>query len=226
MSVAKAGIICTLNARTAVLAAANPIDSKYNPRKSVVENIRLPPTILSRFDLIYLVLDKQSVIGDRRLATHIVSLYGENQDTEMQGQVYQHDSYVNWEFLSKYISYARKTMNPVITDLAGNEIVKAYKKMRGIGSAFKTITATPRQLESLIWLSEAHAKARLSQYVETPDVEEAERLIRVATHQAATDPLTGKIDMDIITSGMSAQVRETVKLLGNLIKQILRDLSE
>ena len=75
-------------------------------------------------------------------------------------------------------------------------------------------------------MSEAHAKARLSQYVETPDVEEAERLIRVATHQAATDPLTGKIDMDIITSGMSAQVRETVKLLGNLIKQILRDLSE
>ena len=133
-----------MNARTAVLAAANPIDSKYNPRKSVVENIRLPPTILSRFDLIYLVLDKQSVIGDRRLATHIVSLYGENQDTEMQGQVYQHDSYVNREFLSKYISYARKTMNPVITDLAGNEIVKAYKKMRGIGSAFKTITATPR----------------------------------------------------------------------------------
>lgn len=58
VSVAKAGIICTLNARTAVLAAANPIDSKYNPRKSVVENIRLPPTILSRFDLIYLVLDR------------------------------------------------------------------------------------------------------------------------------------------------------------------------
>lgn len=80
VSVAKAGIICTLNARTAVLAAANPIDSKYNPRKSVVENIRLPPTILSRFDLIYLVLDRQSVIGDRRLATHIVSLYGEDQD--------------------------------------------------------------------------------------------------------------------------------------------------
>lgn len=78
VSVAKAGIICTLNARTAVLAAANPIDSKYNPRKSVVENIRLPPTILSRFDLIYLVLDRQSVIGDRRLATHIVSLYGED----------------------------------------------------------------------------------------------------------------------------------------------------
>jgi len=144
VSVAKAGIICTLNARTAVLAAANPIDSKYNPKKSVVENIKLPPTILSRFDLIYLVLDKQSVIGDRRLATHIVSLYGEQGDEEMTGQTLRHENYVNRDFLSKYISYARKNLNPTIADLAGQEIVKAYKKMRGIGQAFKTITATPR----------------------------------------------------------------------------------
>ena len=106
--------------------------------------------------------------------------------------------------MSKYISYARKYINPVISDDAGSLIVNEYKKMRGIGSAFKTITATPRQLESLIRLSEAHAKLRLSKYVELPDVEEAAWLIRVATHQAATDPLTGKIDMDIITSGVSA----------------------
>lgn len=75
VSVAKAGIICTLNARTAILAAANPVESKYNPSKSVIDNIRLPPTLLSRFDLIYLVLDHQSEASDRRLATHIVSLY-------------------------------------------------------------------------------------------------------------------------------------------------------
>ena len=58
VSIAKAGIICTLNARTSILASANPVDSRYNPTKSVVENIQLPPTLLSRFDLIYLVLDK------------------------------------------------------------------------------------------------------------------------------------------------------------------------
>ena len=60
VSVAKAGIICTLNARTEILAAANPVQSKYNPKLSIIENIKLPPTLLSRFDLIYLVLDKQS----------------------------------------------------------------------------------------------------------------------------------------------------------------------
>ena len=75
VSVAKAGIICTLNARTAILAAANPVNSKYDPKLSVVDNIRLPPTLLSRFDLIYLVLDRQNEASDRRLANHIVSLY-------------------------------------------------------------------------------------------------------------------------------------------------------
>ena len=75
VSVAKAGIICSLNARTAILAAANPVNSKYDPKMSVVDNIKLPPTLLSRFDLIYLVLDKQNEASDRRLANHIVSLY-------------------------------------------------------------------------------------------------------------------------------------------------------
>lgn len=75
VSVAKAGIICTLNARTAILAAANPVHSKYDPKLSVVDNIKLPPTLLSRFDLIYLILDRQSDAHDRRLANHIVSLY-------------------------------------------------------------------------------------------------------------------------------------------------------
>jgi DNA replication licensing factor MCM4 len=75
VSVAKAGIICTLNARTAILAAANPVNSKYDPKLSVVDNIKLPPTLLSRFDLIYLVLDRQNDAHDRRLANHIVSLY-------------------------------------------------------------------------------------------------------------------------------------------------------
>ena len=68
VSIAKAGIICTLNARTAVLASANPVESRYNPTRSVVDNIQLPPTLLSRFDLIYLVLDKPDPVTDRRLA--------------------------------------------------------------------------------------------------------------------------------------------------------------
>jgi len=75
VSVAKAGIIATLNARTSVLASANPVGSRYNPRLSVIDNIHLPPSLLSRFDLIYLVLDKAQEASDRKLARHLVSLY-------------------------------------------------------------------------------------------------------------------------------------------------------
>ena len=180
MSVAKAGIICTLNSRTAVLAAANPIDSKYNPRLSVVQNIRLPPTLLSRFDLIYLMLDKQSVVGDRRLASHIVSLYGDQPaDMEVDGGSLQinREQGIDKNFLSRYISYARKYIQPKISELSADLLTAAYIKMRNIGSAFKTITATPRQLESMIRLSEALARMRLSNEVQRVDVEEAERLI-------------------------------------------------
>ena len=78
ISVAKAGIICTLNARTSILAAANPVNSRYDPNLSVMQNLQLPPTLLSRFDLIYLILDKPTQDSDRKLATHLISLYTEH----------------------------------------------------------------------------------------------------------------------------------------------------
>lgn len=217
ISIAKAGIICTLNSRTAILAAANPVDSKYNPKLSVVDNIKLPPTLLSRFDLIYLVLDRSSKVADRRLANHIVSLFG-----EVEREVINTDD-ISREFMARYISYARKTIHPEISDIAAEMLSEEYIKMRNIGSAFKTITATPRQLESLIRISEALAKMRLSHVVDRNDVEEAVRLIKVATQQAATDPTTGKIDMDILTSGISSSRRDIITSISMVIKQLLKE---
>lgn len=75
LSIAKAGIICTLNARTSILAAANPIESQWNKSKTIIENIQLSPTLLSRFDLIFLLLDPQDESYDRRLAQHLASWY-------------------------------------------------------------------------------------------------------------------------------------------------------
>jgi DNA replication licensing factor MCM4 len=109
ISIAKAGIICQLNARTAILAAANPIHSKYDPKLSVVHNIRLPPSLLSRFDLIYLMLDKHNEAYDRRLANHIVSLYGRYEEEIKEIQT----KYVSKEILAAYISSARKR-NPIL----------------------------------------------------------------------------------------------------------------
>src|ERR1700731_4285584 len=78
VSIAKAGIITTLNARTSILASANPIGSKYNPNLPIPQNIDLPPPLLSRFDLVYLILDKIDEATDRRLAQHLVSMYLED----------------------------------------------------------------------------------------------------------------------------------------------------
>ena len=86
VSIAKAGIITTLNARTSILAAANPIGSKYNPKETVTRNIDLPPTLISRFDLLSLVLDNADEALDRRLAQHLVALYLEDAPTTGGGQ--------------------------------------------------------------------------------------------------------------------------------------------
>ena len=108
---------------------------------------------------------------------------------------------VDREFFAQYISYARKTCRPKIDESITNDLVQEYMKLRGLGNTTKTVTATPRQLESMIRLSEALAKMRLSPMVERKDVDEAVRLIKHALQQAATDPRTGKINMDILTTG-------------------------
>jgi DNA replication licensing factor MCM4 len=223
ISIAKAGIICQLNARTAILASANPIHSKYDPKLSVIQNIRLLPTILSRFDLIYLMLDRQNEASDRRLANHIVSLYG--REEEMNEDLLSKPTYISREVLTAYISMARKR-NPVITDSIIKEMIKHYIDMRSIGSGKNTISATPRQLESIIRLSEARARLRFSPTVEKDDVDEAIRLIKVATQQAATDPVTGVIDMDLIVTGMTTSSRAKLTQLTDTIRNILRENSD
>lgn len=120
VSIAKAGIICTLNARTSILASANPLNSRYEPDKSVVHNVQLPPTLISRFDLLYIILDLPNQNHDRRLAQHILSLYQETP------QVRADEGALPVEFLSQYISYARENCNPVLSDEAGRQLVANY----------------------------------------------------------------------------------------------------
>ncbi|KAL2231642.1 UNVERIFIED_CONTAM: DNA replication licensing factor MCM4 [Sesamum indicum] len=220
VSIAKAGIIASLNARTSVLACANPIGSRYNPRLSVIENIHLPPTLLSRFDLIYLILDKADEQMDRRLAKHIVALHFEDPDNSEQ-------DVIDLPTLTAYVSYARKHIHPQLSDEAAEELTRGYVEMRRRGnfpgSSKKVITATPRQIESLIRLSEALARIRFSQWVEKRDVTEAFRLLEVAMQQSATDHSTGTIDMDLITTGVSASERMRRENLVSTTRNIIME---
>jgi DNA replication licensing factor MCM4 len=124
VSVAKAGLISTLNARTSVCACANPIGSRYNNSLSLSENINLPPTLLTRFDLIYLVLDKCEEERDRRLARHLVSLFHENPEAQRADE---EDIKIPKDLLKEYISYARNRIQPKLNDSAIEELVSAYR---------------------------------------------------------------------------------------------------
>jgi DNA replication licensing factor MCM4 len=242
VSIAKAGIITTLNARTSILASANPIGSKYNPNLPVPQNIDLPPTLLSRFDLVYLILDRIDETSDRRLARHMLSMYLEDKPESAAGGMEILVSLEEGlstlspanrsqpiEFLTSYISYARQTCQPRISPEAHKELVDSYVEMRKLGedvrAAERRITATTRQLESMIRLSEAHAKMRLSETVTRDDVIEAVRLIKSALKQAATDARTGLIDMSLLTEGTSASERRRKADLKNALLGLLDEMT-
>ena len=215
LSIAKAGIICQLNARTSVLAAANPVESQWNKNKTIIENIELPHTLLSRFDLIFLILDPEDDLFDRRLARHLVSLYYRGEDVSQSEEL-------DMTVLRDYLAYAREFVHPKLSEDASQRLIAAYVDMRKVGSGRGQVTAYPRQLESLIRLAEAHAKVRLSELVEVEDVEEAWRLHREALKQSATDPLSGKIDVGILTTGQSAATRKRRVEIAQALKALLQ----
>jgi DNA replication licensing factor MCM4 len=133
------------------------------------------------------------------------------------------------EFLTSYISYARAKCQPRISSEASQELVNAYVEMRKLGedvrAAERRITATTRQLESMIRLAEAHAKMRLSETVTRDDVQEAVRLIKSALKQAATDARTGLIDMSLLTEGTSASERRRKADLKTAVLTLLDDMT-
>merc|ERR1719453_631135 len=216
VSVAKAGIVCSLNARCAILASANPVNSSYDPNRSVVDNINLPKNLMTRFDFIWLMLDKRNRDLDRQLALHLISMYSEG---PRQGG--RQEQPIEPELFRRYVTFARRWVRPMITEEASEGLVSAYLELRNQGASSEVITATPRVLESLIRISEALAKMELREHVTAEDIEEAKRLIKAATYQALVDPETGRIDMDQLVSGVSAGKRKRAKDIENFLQEVL-----
>lgn len=160
VSISKAGINTTLNARCAVLGAANPVKGKYDVRHSVEHNVGLPCSLLSRFDILVVLKDDADEARDRALAEHVTSLHLEEEKEN-----------VNYREIRNYIEKC-KTFDPVIPDELSNKLLDAYIKTRN-----ENEFTTPRYLLSLIRLSLAHARARLSNVVSLEDVNEVLRLM-------------------------------------------------
>ncbi|KZC14034.1 PREDICTED: DNA replication licensing factor Mcm6 [Dufourea novaeangliae] len=169
ISLAKAGIRATLNARTSILAAANPIGGRYDRKKSLQQNVQLTAPIMSRFDLFFIIVDECNEIVDNAIAKRIVDLHCDNwQDFET---VYSQSEIV------RYINFA-KHFKPILNQAAADFLIDGYTTLRQkTGSGSGTWRVTVRQLESLIRLAEAMAKLECSDEVTIKHVKEAKRLL-------------------------------------------------
>lgn len=178
ISISKAGITTTLNARTSILAAANPLYGRYNPKISPVDNINLPAALLSRFDVLFLILDTANKDDDERLAQHVTYVHMHNEHPPLT-----HDP-IDPVLMRHYIAEARRKRPTVPRDVS-NYVVSAYVSLRKShkedeekNSTFTYTSA--RTLLGVLRLSQALARLRFADQVEIADVDEALRLMEVS----------------------------------------------
>ena len=214
ISIAKAGIIATLNARASILAAANPKRGRFDSYKPLGEQIDLLPTLLSRFDLIFILTDKPKESEDKKIAEHILRLHSNEKDLIMP--------ILETEDIRKYAIYSKKTIKEItLTDEAKNRLLEFYVSIRKKGEEKNTpIPITARQLESLIRLSEARARMRLSNKVMVEDVEDIIQLYMKSIEEIGKDPETGEIDIDMIMTGRPKSQRDKITVIMDIISNL------
>ncbi|MET1101227.1 MAG: minichromosome maintenance protein MCM [Pyrodictiaceae archaeon] len=219
VSIAKAGIVARLNARTTIIAAGNPKFGRYLSNRTIMENINLPVTILSRFDLIFVLRDQPNPEEDRRLAQHVLRVHREAEKLKPE---------IPPDLLKKYISYARRYIRPKLTPSAMKLIEDFYVEMRklGIESAESPVPITARQLEALIRLAEAHARMALREEVLEEDAEAAIRLMKTFLESAGIDVESGRLDIDVIMTGKPRSRQEKYSRLIEIIEQLEEESPE
>jgi replicative DNA helicase Mcm len=210
VSVAKGGIVATLNARTAVLAAANPSLGRYEPNRTVAENISLPVTILSRFDLIFVLRDIPNKESDSKMSRHILEIHKRG--------VSPVESQVNAELLRKYISYA-KSVKPELSEEALKRLSDFYLAMRSASETEGSpVAITARQLEALVRIAEARARVALRDTVSAEDAEAAIAIMKRSLEEVGIDMSSYKVDIDLIMTGRPKSIRDR---LGIVISTIM-----
>ncbi len=223
ISVAKAGIIATFNARTAVLAAANPKFGRFDPHTYPAQQFDIPPTLLSRFDLIFPIRDEMDEERDKNIAKHTRMQHeaAGAEITELKDDEQVERPPIDQDLLRKYIAYAKNHVKPRLSDDASKKIQTYYVELRKMGAKAGAVPITPRQIEGLVRMAEASAKSRLSDMVEVADAEKAIALAEFMLKTLAVDT-GGRRDIDAIFTGMP---RERVDKINNMLG-IIRKLEE
>jgi replicative DNA helicase Mcm len=215
VSVAKGGIVATLNARTSILAAANPTLGRYDPYRTVNENISLPVTILSRFDLIFVLRDTPERSRDSIMTEHILDLH--------RTGVSPVDPPVDADLFRKYVSYA-KNIRPVLSREALEQLKDFYLIMRSASETEGTpVAITARQLESLVRISEARARVALRTEVSAEDAERAIEIMKKSLEQVGIDISSNKFDIDILMTGKPKSIRDKMSVLLGLISSMEKE---
>jgi len=219
ISIAKASIVATLPAQTAVLAGANPKLGRFDQYVSIVQQIDIPETLLSRFDLKFALRDIPSEEQDKKLAEHVLISRINPKKIEPE---------ISPEFIRKYVLYVKKLdLKPKLTEKSSNLIKDFYVKMRNMYSDEETPTVaiTLRQYEALIRLAEASAKIRLSNKISEDDAKRAIRLMTYSLKQLGYDVESGKIDIDKIESGITTKQRSKIRIVLDVVEKLESDLA-
>jgi len=238
ISVAKAGINATLKSRCAILAAANPKLGRFDEFLPINEQINMPPALLSRFDLIFSIIDKPNRERDSDLASHILNSHKagevkENIDRSKKTRFTKEEQdemmkkimpVFEPEFLRKYIAYAKRNIFPVMNDDALEILKNYYVDFRA--SSTESVTFTPRQLEAFVRLSEASARMRLSEEVTIEDAKRAIYIIDQYLRRVGLDRETGKFDIDIIATGISHTQHDRMRSIMNIIERLSNEAKD
>lgn len=212
----KADITAKMKCETTILAAANPKLERFDKNKPYVQQFGISPSLLSRFDLIFVILDIPNLEADKEIAAKVIANHSY---LNGNGTVRPEDKpQIPIDFLRKYIAYARMRIEPIMTEQVKDELIHAYTKIRCTASA-GSVPITARQLTGLIRLSEGSAKIRLSKTVEMEDLKRALRILMNNLRAVASDPVTGEIDIDCIMTSHSAQQRNKCKLIERIIRE-------
>jgi len=215
VSVAKGGIVATLNARTTILAAANPALGRYEPHRTVAENISLPVTILSRFDLIFVLRDIPNKEADGKMSDHILEIHRKG--------ISPVEAPVAAELMRKYISYARG-VKPVLSKDALKRLGDFYLAMRAASETEGSpVAITARQLESLVRIAEARARVALKKEVSAEDAEAAIAIMKRSLEEVGIDVSSYKMDIDLIMTGKPKSVRDKMQVVLSVLMKMEKE---
>ncbi len=225
VSVAKAGIVARFRAKTSILAAANPKFGRFDPNKLPGMQFDIPPTILSRFDLIFPIMDVLDETKDTELADHLLTIHKTAAESGVgKASEEEHAEIIESQLLRKLIAYSRKSIKPVLSQDASDKIKTYYVELRKRGKSEGAVPITPRQIEGLVRLSEASAKIRLSKTVELIDAERAIRLTNYVLDKVSRDRETGHLDIDILATGRPKSQVDKINTILRVAQEIQNKL--